>query len=681
MGRTSEAEQAMSEALNEWQGKAEQEQLLISQAQILVSKGDPDGALAILQKVQPGQLSYHSARIKMAEIYIEEKKDKRMFAACYKELLQMEPTPASYAMLGDAFMSIQEPDEAISYYEQALKMQNKDALLAEKIGEAYVMSHLYAKAVNFYESTMNIYKDRKMREKLAELLLKLGSLDKCEKVLKQPLDLDPDPADLTVLPSHIQLLELLSKVHQARKQWNEASDCLDRAKRLQLRLMTKSETNTNFNVKREVARILCLMAELQTRTKDITRAVELYKQATTFHEGDIKSNLALAHIYMSQNRLQLCNQQCNIVLAIERDNDEATLMMADLLYLKNEGDQAIVHFTQLLTRNPNHYHALARVIELSWRGGDAENAEKFLMKAVEANPRATVDAGYNYCKGLHEWFTGDPNGALQAFNRARRDLTWGEKAIYNMIEICLNPDNEIIGGEVLESSEDKPEDADRAMGTKTAEKFLKELRYKPTVDSRYSLMENFILMHTGNKMNIQTALNAFLSMIGEGDTISNVGAVLGTARAYMILKQVPKAKTILKKVISHQWTLENADYLEKCWLLLADLYINQNKTDQATNVLRTVLHHNASSLKAFEFQGYLREKEQKWAEAVQHYEKAWRICQQRNPAIGYKLAYNYFKCRRLFTCIETCHKVLEQYPHYPKIKKEIMDKARALIRT
>ena len=32
-----------------------------------------------------------------------------------------------------------------------------------------------------------------MRLKLAELLLKLGNLEKCEKVLRQPLDEDPNP--------------------------------------------------------------------------------------------------------------------------------------------------------------------------------------------------------------------------------------------------------------------------------------------------------------------------------------------------------------------------------------------------------------------------------------------------------------------------------------------------------
>jgi tetratricopeptide repeat protein 21B len=51
-----------------------------------------------------------------------------------------------------------------------------------------------------------------------------------------------------------------------------------------------------------------------------------------------------------------------------------------------------------------------------------------------------------------------------------------------------------------------------------------------------------------------------------------------------------------------------------------------------------------------------------------------------DPAIGYKLAFNYLKARRYVAAIEVCHKVLTQYPSYPKIRKEILDKARALLR-
>lgn len=50
-------------------------------------------------------------------------------------------------------------------------------------------------------------------------------------------------------------------------------------------------------------------------------------------------------------------------------------------------------------------------------------------------------------------YTGNPTAALKHFNKARKDSDWGTPSIYNMIEICLNPDSETIGGEVFDSVE------------------------------------------------------------------------------------------------------------------------------------------------------------------------------------------------------------------------------------
>ena len=63
-------------------------------------------------------------------------------------------------------------------------------------------------------------------------------------------------------------------------------------------------------------------------------------------------------------------------------------------------------FLEIFFKNlfSGHYHALARYIELCWRRGNIELGEKMLRNALESNPRATVDAGFNFCKGLIEWF-------------------------------------------------------------------------------------------------------------------------------------------------------------------------------------------------------------------------------------------------------------------------------------
>lgn len=41
-----------------------------------------------------------------------------------------------------------------------------------------------------------------------------------------------------------------------------------------------------------------------------------------------------------------------------------------------------------------------------------------------------------------------------------------------------------------------------------------------------------------------------------------------------------------------------------------------------------------SCLKALEYLGFIREKEQKWVEAAANYEKAWKLSKKRNPTIG-----------------------------------------------
>lgn len=136
----------------------------------------------------------------------------------------------------------------------------------------------------------------------------------------------------------------------------------------------------------------------------------------------------------------------------------------------------------LASISSDHYVAMARLVDLLRRAGKLEDVPKFLEMAENVNSRAPMDAGFQYCRGLYEWYTGNAGVALRHFNRARIDSDWVARATYNMVEICLNPDNETVGGEVFESLEggsggESGVSAERAdsehLGLKTAEKLLK----------------------------------------------------------------------------------------------------------------------------------------------------------------------------------------------------------------
>ena len=62
--------------------------------------------------------------------------------------------------------------------------------------------------------------------------------------------------------------------------------------------------------------------------------------------------------------------------------------------------------------------------------------------------------------------------------------------------------------------------------------------------------------------------------------------------AYMTLKQTPKARNQLKRIAKNNWKYSEGDYLEKAWLLLADIHIQSNKFDNANELLKRILRYN-----------------------------------------------------------------------------------------
>lgn len=305
--------------------------------------------------------------------------------------------------------------------------------------------------------------------------------------------------------------------------------------------------------------------------------------------------------------------------------------------------------------------------------------------AEKHSSRTKFDPGFHYCKGLHLWFTGEPNDALRHFNKARKDNDWGQNAVYNMIEIYLNPDNDTMGGEVFENldgeignSTEKQESEQVAV--RTADMLLKELKPQtPGGKVQLRILENYCFLATKQKANVEKALGVFTEIANNEK--EHVPALLAMATAYMMLKQTPRARNHLKRIAKMNWSIVDADEFEKSWLLLADIYIHLGKYDMAGDLLKRCLNHNKSCCKAYEYMGYITEKEQAFRDAALNYELAWKYGNQTNPTIGYKLAFNYLKAKRHVDAIDVCHKVLAAHPNYPRMRKDILDKARVALRS
>jgi tetratricopeptide repeat protein 21B len=147
-----------------------------------------------------------------------------------------------------------------------------------------------------------------------------------------------------------------------------------------------------------------------------------------------------------------------------------------------------------------------------------------------------------------------------------------------------------------------------------------------------------------------------------------------------MLKQAPKARNHLKRVAKIPFSAELVDDFERGWLMLADVYINGGKYDLAEELCWRCLASNKSCAKAWEFLGVVKEREMSYKDAASHYEKAWIYENEASAAVGYKLSFNYLKAKKYVEAIDVCHKVLTQYPDYPKIKSDVLEKAREALK-
>ena len=54
-----------------------------------------------------GKPYFVMAKEKLADIYLNYKKDRRLYAVCYRELVEQQPSPQTCILLGDAYMAVQ----------------------------------------------------------------------------------------------------------------------------------------------------------------------------------------------------------------------------------------------------------------------------------------------------------------------------------------------------------------------------------------------------------------------------------------------------------------------------------------------------------------------------------------------------------------------------------------------
>nr|CAH7760444.1 unnamed protein product [Callosobruchus chinensis] len=681
--RTEEADKLLEEASEELKGTPEEARILLLSAEHLIKRDNVQAALDLLDKVSPTDSCFTEARAKHADIMLNYRRDKKAFLKCHEKFAEENPSVDSYVALGDAYMTVLEPDLALKSYEKALNLNPSDPVLIAKMGKALVDTHYFKRAVNYYKEAIKTSNDPELKLQLAELHMNLREYEKGELILLNELEEEKsntDKSDLTYLRFRTKLLILLGQIQEKSGNITFAlkslKDGMENQQRVRKRVAIE-QSDVPENEIQIIVDISVKLGDMAMSLKHNEQAINYYKEGLDVSPNNVAILTALAKLYMQMNYMELCQQTCGQILRIDPDNETASVIMADIAFRKIDFDMALFHFTQLVAKQPKNWEALARLIEILRRTGNIDDAPKYLEASETYHESSSRDPGFLYCKGLYQWYCGNLNGALRSFNGARNHVEFGLSAIYNMIEICLNPDDEMLTEQFVETDDIEYKDS-RSMALKTADRLLKELKQKIDTNSdeilKYRLLTNFRLLATKEKFNIDRALDDFVVLASESAYKDNIAITLGIATAYTLLKQSQRAKNQLKRIVKSTWTFEDAEYLERCWLLLGDYYIQSSKYDIAMDLINKVIQHNKSCTKAYEYCGYVSEKEQKYKDAANYYEKAWKYSGRNNPSLGFKLAYCLMKSKKFPDAIDAAQEVLRLSPEYPRVRKDILDK-------
>uniref|UniRef100_A0A8C5SQZ9 Tetratricopeptide repeat domain 21B n=1 Tax=Laticauda laticaudata TaxID=8630 RepID=A0A8C5SQZ9_LATLA len=325
-GEQHEAIKILQDAINEFSGTSEELRVMITNADLALMQGDVEAALTMFRNITPEQTYFVQAKEKMAAIYLKYRRDKKLYVSCYRDLVEKMPSSHTFLLLGDAYMNIQEPEEAIEAYEQSLKKNPRDGALARKIGNALVKTHNYSKAISYYEAALKTGQQNILCHDLAELLLKLSQYDKAEKVLRQALDHEP-VNDLSSLMEDIRYLVLLAKVYSKMERTEDAVFSLQQAREMQAKVLKRIQIEQLDAVplQKQLAAEICAEIAKQSATqRNCEKAITFYKEALAHCETDNKVMLELARLYLALDEVDACQYQCAALLKNDQDNVAAT---------------------------------------------------------------------------------------------------------------------------------------------------------------------------------------------------------------------------------------------------------------------------------------------------------------------------------------------------------------------
>ena len=702
LGKTEEAQSYMNKLVVEFQDMGDE--LLMLHSDLAIKTGDLKKAVHLLQKIDDkDERLFKKSRIKLADIFLNQVMDRRLYSWCYIQLLEKFPSFDNFKLSANSLMVINAPDEAAEYYKKALKIKS-DMEVMRDLGRALVKTHDYKEAMGYYLETSKMDERMinnqtvvyfwQMMEDYIDLMYLLARNtetnedEKFQKInnLKEQIEINIKKINGYLSKyneTHLQSILakfkfILSKVlkflyleKKGNIQKKDIFKQLEEATRLQkdvLNKLNESKIEDQIKIAKDLlSQIWYEMGqyyELIEPKQD--NCEKSYLESVNYDDTNIQALLRLSYTLMSRGKYTEAQNYINILLKEDESNEEALALLVSVLNAKKDNESALDYLVGMIQRQPNSYHLIELYISILLRSGDISNAKDVLYKS-ERTLKFTYTPGLYFCKGLYHKYLGETNKALIEFSKAKTDEEYGIKCIEQILEIYINPDCDILLINL-----------DIPWNQKTSRNLLNYNTDDVNIDAVNFLLRELKLRRDDDKTQVYEMYGIILSKdedkikekIAELKNIlsknaNNLPVYIAYIMGNLIIKNFDEVKNSLSIMNNLTLNIKYYSDYERGFLIMTYLFMVTENFKKAEEAIEKVLTLNIAQVKGYEYLAMIKERENKLEEACASYEKAWEYSNKNNANIGYQLAVNYINGRQYVKALNVCNEIKRKFKEYP----------------
>ena len=702
LGKTEEAQSYMNKLVVEFQDMGDE--LLMLHSDLAIKTGDLRKAVHLLQKIDDkDERLFKKSRIKLADIFLNQVMDRRLYSWCYTQLLEKFPTFDNYKLSANSLMVINAPDEAVEYYKKALKIKN-DMEVMRDLGRALVKTHDYREAMEYYleaskmdERMINnqtvVYFWQMMEDyiDLMYLLARNTETNDDEKTGKIVTLKDQIEANIKKIngyltkynETHLQSILakfkfILSKVlkflfleKKGDIQKKDIFKQLEESTRLQKDVLNKlKESKIEDQIKKAQDLLSQIWYEMGQYYENIEpkpdNCEKSYLESVNNDNTNIQALLGLSYTLMSRGKFGDAQIYINMLLKEDESNEEGLALLVSVLNAKKDNESALDYLVGMIQRQPNSYHLIELYISILLRSGDISNAKDVIYKS-ERTSKFTYTPGLYFCKGLYHKYLGETNKALIEFSKAKTDEEYGIKCLEEILEIYINPDCDIL---LINLDVPWNQKTSRSLlnyntddvNIEAVNFLLRELKLRRD-DDRTKVYEMYGTILSKDEDKIKDKISELKNLLSKNS--NNLPVYIAYIMGNLVIKNFEEVKNSLNIMNNLTLNIKYYSDYERGFLIMTYLFMVTGNLKKAEEAIEKVLTLNIAQVKGYEYLAMIKEKENKSEEACASYEKAWEYSNKNNANIGYQLAVCYLNGKQYVKALNVCNEIKRKFKEYP----------------